>query len=388
MKRVYLDFAATTPVDPEVFDAMKPYFLEKFGNPSSIHKYGQETKAAIEDSRNTIAKGIGATPAEVVFVSSGTESDNYALKGVASVIQKKGKNHIITSKVEHHAILETCEYLAEHGFSVTYVPVDEYGRVNPEDIKKAIRPETGLISIMYANNEVGSINPISEIGTIAKESEVLFHTDAVQAFGKMKIDVDDLNVDLLSITAHKLYGPKGIGALYIRKGVEIKKLLHGGGQERGRRAGTESTPLIVGFAKAVEVSSKVMENDWKRISALKTYLKSKLQEKFSFVLFNGHPEFSLPNILSVSFDSSKINLDGEALILSMDVEGVAIASGSACTSGSVKPSHVLIGMGRDVETVKATIRFSMGRQTIKDDLDYAMNVLEKTILRIGKSVHN
>lgn len=384
MRRIYLDFASTTPLDPTVFEAMKPYFLDKYGNPSSIHQFGQEAKAAIEESREVIAKLIGANPAEVIFVGSGTESDNMALKGVALNMSTMGKNHIITTKVEHHAVLETCEYLAEHGFKISFLDVDEFGTVDTDLIKKTITPETGLISIMYVNNEVGSFNPIAEVGKIARENGIIFHTDAVQAFGKIPVDVNALNVDLLSITAHKLYGPKGIGALFIRRGVDLGKLLHGGGQEWGKRASTESTPLIVGFAKAAEIASGLMNSEWERLETLKNYLKDEIIKLFPYVIFNGNPEKCLTNMLSVSFDNSKIKIDGEALILGLDLEGVAVSSGSACTSGSVKPSHVLLAMGKDIETAKATVRFSMGRSTTKIDLDYALEALTKVVKRASQ----
>jgi cysteine desulfurase len=383
MKRIYLDHTATTPLDPLVFEAMSPYFIEKYGNASSIHRYGQDAKAAIEESREVVAKLIGAKPAEIVFVGSGTESDNMALKGAALHMKRAGKNHIITTKVEHHAVLETCEYLAENGFQVTFLNVDEYGTIDPEVVRKAITYNTGLISIMHVNNEVGSINPIAEVGEIAKENGIIFHTDAVQAFGKIPVNVKDLHVDLLAITAHKLYGPKGIGALYIRRGVVVEKLLHGGGQEWGKRASTESVPLIVGFAKAAEIASGLMDSDWKRLNQLKLYLTEEIKKKYPFAIFNGHPKDNIPNIVSVSFDDSKIKVDGEALILGLDLEGVAVSSGSACASGSVKPSHVLLAMGRSKETAKATVRFSTGRRTTKEDLDDALNALEKVITRIG-----
>jgi cysteine desulfurase len=384
MKKIYLDHTATTPLDPLVFEAMKPYFLEKYGNASSIHRYGQEAKAAIEESREVMAKLIGALPGEVIFVGSGTESDNMALKGAALKMKSVGKNHIITTKVEHHAVLETCEYLAENGFQITFLDVDEYGTVDPEIIRKAITSGTGLISIMHVNNEVGSISPIAEVGEIAKENGIIFHTDAVQAFGKIPVNVNDLNVDLLSITAHKLYGPKGIGALYIRRGVVVEKLLHGGGQELGKRASTESVPLIVGFVKAAEIASGLMDSEWKRLNKLKLYLTEEIKKRNPFVIFNGHPRNYVSNIVSVSFDDSKIKVDGEALILGLDLEGVAVSGGSACTSGSVKPSHVLLAMGRNKETAKATVRISMGKSTSKEDLDCAVEKLEKVIKRVAK----
>ncbi|MDP2208758.1 MAG: cysteine desulfurase family protein [Bacteroidota bacterium] len=384
MRRIYLDYTATTPVDPQVFEEMKSYFMEKCGNPSSIHKYGQEAKAAIEESRDIIAGYIGAAPGELFFMSSGTESNNTAIKGLAPKLKALGKNHIITSKVEHHAVLESCEYLSEQGFDITYLDVDEFGVVNLEQLKNSITSRTGLISIMFANNEVGSINPVAQIGAIAKSRGILFHTDAVQAFGKIPVNINELNVDLLTITAHKLYGPKGIGALYVRKGVELEKLMHGGGQERGRRAGTESPALIVGFAKAAQIAHDLMQTESDKILKLKQRLKSKIENEFPFAIFNGHPIQSLPNILNVSFDSKKIKIDGEALILNMDLEGIAVTSGSACTSGSVKPSHVLLAMGRNVETAQATIRFSFGRFTTEEEVDFAFDVLKKTINRIGE----
>ncbi len=384
MRRIYLDYTATTPVDPQVFEEMKSFFIEKCGNPSSIHKYGQEAKAAIEESRDIIAELIGAHPSELIFLSSGTEANNTAIKGIAPKLKALGKNHIITSKVEHHAVLETCDFLSERGFVITYLDVDEFGVINLEQLKKAITSKTGLISIMFANNEVGTINPVSLIGEIAKTNGILFHTDAVQAFGKIPVNVNESNIDLLTITAHKLYGPKGIGALYVRKGIELEKLMHGGGQERGRRAGTESPPLIVGFAKAAQIMHDLMQTESDRILKLKQRLKSKIENEYSFAIFNGHPTQCLPNILNVSFDSKKIKIDGEALILNMDLEGIAVTSGSACTSGSVKPSHVLLAMGRDVETAQATIRFSLGRYTTEEEVDYAFDVLKKTIDRIGE----
>lgn len=384
MRNIYLDYSATTPVDQEVFDAMKPYFCENYGNPSSIHKYGQQAKAAVEESREKIANYIGAQSGELFFVGSGTESDNFAIKGTAKKLKLNGKNHIITSKAEHHAVFETCEYLSHTGFDVTFLDVDEFGKVLPQDIQNAINPRTGLISIMYVNNEVGTINPIPKIGNIAKANKIIFHTDAVQAFGKIPIDVNNLNIDLLSITAHKIYGPKGIGALYIRKGIELEKMLHGGGQEYGKRAGTESTSLIVGFAKASEIIMNNWSAEKEKYSRLRDTLRKKIEKYMPFAVFNGDSDNSIPNILSMSLESSKIKIDGESLILNLDLEGISVTSGSACTSGSVKPSHVLLALGRDVETAKATIRFSFGRYTTEEEVDYTFEVLKKTINRIGK----
>jgi cysteine desulfurase len=384
MRRVYLDHTATTPLDPRVFEAMKPYFLEKFGNASSIHRFGQEARAALDESRAVLAQLIHAKEGELYFTGSGTEADNFALKGVARAMRKRGKLHIITSKVEHHAVLETCEFLEAEGFSVAYVGVDGSGRVLPEEVRRAITPTTGLISVMHANNEVGTINPIEEIATIAKQHGILFHTDAVQSFGKVPIDVVTMGIDLLSLSAHKIYGPKGIGAIYIKKGVEIDKFLHGGGQERGRRASTEAVPLAVGFAKAASLMHETMEQENKRLSDLKNRLRTMLEERFPYLLVNGDREQSLPHILNVSFESSKVDVEGDELLLNLDLAGVAVTSGSACTSGSMKPSHVLLAMGRDERTAKATIRFSMGRSTTLEDIEYAVDVLEKVVDKIAR----
>lgn len=386
MRKVYLDHTATTPLDARVFDAMKPYFLEKFGNASSVHQFGQEARAALDESRSTIAQMIGAKEGEVFFTGSGTEADNFALKGIAWALRKRGKTHIITSKVEHHAILESCEFLEREGFSVTYLDVDEYGMVDPEDVRRFITTDTGLVSIMHANNEVGTINPIAKIAQVAKAHGVIVHSDGVQTFGKLPIDVNELGIDLLSMSAHKIYGPKGIGALYIRKGLEIEQLMHGGGQERGRRAGTEAVPLAVGFATAARLMEESMGIEWKRLGSLKKRLRSMLEERFSFLIFNGHPTHALSHILNVSFDSSKVDIESDVLLLNMDLAGVAVTSGSACTSGSMKPSHVLLAMGRDERTTQATIRFSMGRSTTEEDIDYTVEALEKIVERIAKVV--
>ncbi|HZY10307.1 MAG TPA: cysteine desulfurase family protein [Bacteroidota bacterium] len=386
MKTVYLDYSATTPLDPRSFDAMRPFFLEKFGNASSIHRVGQEARAALDNSRDKIAQLLAVDAGEIYFVSGGTEANNFALKCIAWRMREDGKTHIITSKSEHHAILDTCEYLEHTGFQVSYIDVDDYGMVEPEEIGKRVRSTTGLITTMHSNNEIGTINPISEIAAIAHEHNVIFHSDAVQSFGKIPLRVPDLQVDSLSLSAHKIYGPKGIGVLYVRKGIEIERLMHGGGQERGRRAGTENIPLIVGFATSAELIISEMESEQGRISELRNKMKSMLQQKNSFIIFNGHPTHVLPNILNISFDSRKIDIDGEALLFNLDLAGIAVASGSACTSGSMTPSHVLSAMGRDLKTAKASIRFSLGRATTEEDLDYTVNTLEGIINRIGKVI--
>lgn len=385
MRRVYLDHTATTPLDPQVFEAMEPYFLEKYGNASSIHQFGQEARAALDESRDVIAKLIGAQPGEVFFVGSGTEANNFALKGVAWEMRKaSSKNHIITSKIEHHAVLGTCEFLKENGFALTFLDVDQEGVVNPDDVRRAVTSKTGIISIMHANNEVGTIEPIAEIARIAHENQILFHSDAVQSFGKIPISVTELGVDLLSLSAHKIYGPKGIGALYIRKGIKMERLLHGGGQERGRRGGTENVPLAVGFARASSLVLQDRVHESARLEQLKNKLWLMLKERSPWILVNGHATSSLPHLLSISFDSTRITIDGEALLFNLDLAGIAVTSGSACTSGSIEPSHVLLAMGRPEQTARATIRFSMGRSTSETDIEYTVDVLEDLVRRIGK----
>jgi cysteine desulfurase len=384
MRRVYLDHTATTPLDPAVFEAMKKCYTERFGNASSIHHFGREARAALDESRDTLARLIGAQSGEVFFVSCGTEADNFALKGVAAAMLRRGKNHVITSKSEHHAILETCQFLEQNGCTVTYLPVDEHGRVRVEDVRAAITGRTGLISIMHANNEVGTISPVEDIARVAKEHGIAFHSDAVQSFGKIPVRVDDLGVDLLSLSAHKIYGPKGIGALYVRRGVDIDRFIHGGGQERGRRAGTENVPLAVGFAEAASLIHGRMEADQHRFAQLKERLQSGLRELFPWIIFNGHPREALPNILNFSFDSRRLSIDGEALLFNLDLAGIAATSGSACTSGSMEPSHVLLAMGRDTATARATLRFSMGRSTTEEDIDYTLSVLAEVVGRTGK----
>ncbi len=375
MRRVYLDHSATTPLDPLVLEAMAPYLSGVFGNASSIHSFGREARAALEESREHIATLLNARVDEVFFTSGGTEADNNALKGVARVNAGRGKKHIVVSAIEHHAVLHPAESLKAEGFKVDLVPVNEYGFVDPEAVEKAITPETCLISIMHANNEVGTIQPIRQIARVARDRGIVVHSDAVQSVGKITVDFKEIGVDLLSISAHKFYGPKGIGAIVIRRGTEIMPLIEGGAQESNRRAGTENVALAVGFARALALALDSLESEASRLEDLRTYLHKQLADRFEGVIFNEHPDFHLPHILSVSFDSSRRDVDGEALIMGMDLRGVAVTSGSACTSGSLQPSHVLLAMGRDVKTAKATIRFSMGRSTTKDDLDYAIDAL-------------
>ncbi|HEX9829048.1 MAG TPA: cysteine desulfurase family protein, partial [Bacteroidota bacterium] len=352
----------------------------------SIHSFGREAKTLLEESRETIATCIGARSEEVYFTSGGTESNNHAIRGIVSSVTNSGKNHVIVSAVEHHSVLHPAESLREMGFSVDILPVDSTGLVNPDDVRRAITNKTCLVSIMHANNEVGTIQPIGEIGRIARERGIIFHTDAVQTVGKIPVAIDELNVDLLSISAHKMYGPKGIGAVFIRKGTKIDSLIKGGAQENNRRAGTQNVPQAVGFAKAVEISSQRMTDDAIHSNRLTNILKSKIMSLGEGIFLNGHQRQSLPNIVSVSFDSAVRAIDGEALIMGMDLRGVAVTSGSACTSGSLEPSHVLLAMGRDEKTARATIRFSVGRSTTEDDVDYAVDALRNVLQTIEKTV--
>lgn len=379
MKRIYLDHTATTPLDARVVDAMRPYFSEIFGNASSVHSFGREAKAVLENARATIAKAIGAEVGEIFFTSGGTESDNFAIRGVAHAQRTKGKNHIITAAAEHHAVLEPCEMLRKEGFDVTVLPVDSDGRVSAEHVHDAITDNTSLVSIMHSNNEVGTINPINAIAEVAHARGVLVHTDAVQSLGKIPLNLNELNVDLMSISAHKLYGPKGIGALFIRRGVEITSLLVGGGQERGRRAGTENVPLAVGFAKAVELAIAEMPTEMPRLTELRQNLESRIRQEFDAAVVNGHSTERLPHIVNISFDSRKVRMEGEMLVVNMDLAGIAVTSGSACTSGSMQPSHVLLAMGRDPETAKATLRFAFGKSNSPSDIEIVMEALHKTI---------
>jgi cysteine desulfurase len=377
-EKIYLDYSATTPVDPEVVEAMEPYFSRSFGNASSIHAFGRETKIVLEESRENIARAIGAEPGEIFFTSGGTEADNHALVGVAFAAKRaQGKHHLILSSVEHHAVLHCAEYLAANGFEVTSLPVDEFGRVDPDDVRKTIRRETALVSIMHANNEIGTLQPIRDIAKVARDRGVVFHSDTVQSVGKIQVDVDELSADLLALSAHKFYGPKGIGAIYIRKGVDVDSFMHGGAQERNRRAGTENIPLIAGFAKALEIAHRDMEKNIAHANELKQELKGLLSHRFDSIFFNGHPVDALPSIVNVSFDSAKADIDGEALLVNMDLLGVAVTSGSACSSGSMEPSHVLAAIGRDRKTARASIRFSTGKATTMEEIRKAVDVLEE-----------
>ncbi len=377
MKKVYFDYAATTPTDPEVLAAMEPYFFEKFGNTSSLHAYGQEAKKALEDSRQELAEFINAKPEEIVFTSGGTESDNSALLGVAYALEKKG-NHIITSTIEHHAISVPAKFLEKKGFKVTYLGVDKDGLVSCDDLKKAITDKTILISVMHANNEIGTIEPIAQLGTIAKEKGIYFHTDAVQTIGHIPINVDQLNVDLLSLSAHKFYGPKGVGALYIRKGTRLETFMRGGDQERGRRASTHNTSGIVGLAKAIQLCQKNMESETKFQTAMRDRLIKEIPVRIPEVRLNGHPGQRLPN--NVNFSIKYI--EGESILLSLDMFGIACSTGSACTSSSLEPSHVLLAIGLDHATAHGSLRITLGRWTKESDIDYLLEKLPQVVQKL------
>ena len=373
---IYLDNAATTKTAPEVVEAMLPYFTEHFGNASSIYRLGSESKKAINQARQTIAESIGAKPEEIYFTAGGSESDNWALKATAEAYASKGK-HIITSKIEHHAILHTCEYLEKRGFEVTYLDVDEFGCVNPDAVRAAIRPDTILISIMFANNEIGTIEPIAEIGAIAKEKGILFHTDAVQAFGQLPINVDECHIDMLSASAHKLNGPKGIGLLYIRTGVKIRSFVHGGAQERNRRAGTENVPGIVGFGVAVERAMRIMQQKTEKEIELRDYLIQKLSE-IPYCRLNGHPVKRLPNNVNFSFAF----IEGESMLIMLDGKGICASSGSACTSGSLDPSHVLLAIGLKHEEAHGSLRLTLSEENTREEMDIVVEEVKKIVQRL------
>ena len=370
-KFVYLDNAATTKMAPEVLDAMMPYLTESYGNPSSIYSFAADSKRAVDEQRALIAETIGAKSNEIYFTAGGTESDNWALKATAEAYKQKG-NHIITTKIEHHAILHTCEYLEKQGFEITYLDVDENGIVKLEDLKKAIRPTTILITIMYANNEIGSIQPIQKIGEIAHENKVLFHTDAVQAMGQVKIDVDDCHIDMLSASGHKINGPKGIGFLYIRTGLKLRSYIHGGAQERKRRAGTENVPGIIGFGKAIQLSMDTLVKRTKQESELRDYYIKRVLDEIPHTRLNGHPTKRLANNTNISFRF----IEGEALLIRLDMEGICGSSGSACTSGSLDPSHVLLAIGLPHEMAHGSLRLTLSADTTKEEIDYVIEKLK------------
>lgn len=377
MKRVYFDNSATTQTHEEVAKIMVEYMTEKYGNPSSIHSFGREAHKAVEEARAQVATLLGANPNEIFFTSGGTEADNLAIKGVALANRKKG-NHIITTAIEHHAVLHTCEFLEKEGFVVTYLPVDENAMVSLEDVKKAITDKTILISVMYANNEVGTMQPIREIGQLAKEKGIYFHTDAVQAVGSYPVNVDDDHIDLLSLSGHKFNGPKGIGALYVRRGVRIGSIQKGGSQERGMRAGTENVPGIIGLGKASELAGIEMDEKIKKLTGLREKLIEGIMAKIPDVKLNGHRTARLPGNVNFSF----LYVEGESLLLNLDLKGVAASSGSACTSGSLDPSHVLLAMGLTHEVAHGSLRLSLGRNNTEADADYCLEVLPGILERL------
>ena len=374
---VYMDHSATTYVRKEVLEAMIPYYTEFFGNPSSIYSITRVTKKAIDTAREKVAKALGAEPDEIYFTSGGSESDNWAIKGIAWANRKKG-NHIITSSIEHHAVLHTCQYLEKEGFTVTYLPVDQYGLVDPADLEKAITDQTILVTIMYANNEIGTIEPVAELGAIARKHKIPFHTDAVQVIGNVPVDVKAQNIDLLSLSAHKFYGPKGVGDLYIRKGTKIDNLIHGGGQERRRRAGTENIAGIVGLGKAIELATADIEGHNRKILALRDRLMKGILDTIPDSHLNGHPEKRLPGNINISFKF----IEGEGILLWLDDEGICASTGSACTSGSLEPSHVLLATGLPVEISHGSLRLTLGNVNTDADVDFVLEVLPKVVSRL------
>jgi len=379
IKRIYLDYAATTPVDPRVLKAMEPYFSEKFGNTMSLHSFGQEAKTALEESREIVADLMGAKPSEVIFTSSATESNNLALKGVAFANRKKG-NHIIISSIEHSCIMESAKWLEQQGFEITRLKVDKYGLVDPEDVKKAIKKETILVSIMHANNEIGTIEPIEEIGKICKERGVYFHTDAAQSFGKIPINVSKMNIDLMTVSSHKMYGPKGAAALFVREGTKIEPILHGGGHEMGLRSSTVNVAAIVGFAEACKICKKEMEKEAKRLTKLRDKLIKGVLEKIPGSHLNGHPTKRLPNNANFWFEG----VEGESIVIQLDLLGIAASTGSACSSEKLEPSHVLLAIGLRPEQAHGSLRLSLGRWTKEKEIDYVLKVLPKVIDKLRK----
>ncbi len=377
MNTIYLDNNATTKTDEEVVKAMMPYLLDNYGNPSSIYKIGRENKKVVEDSREKIAKILNCEPNEIYFTSGGSESDNTAIRGIAYSYKNKG-NHIITSKIEHPAVLETCKQLEKEGFEVSYIGTDENGIVDLEELKKEIKQTTTLITIMFANNEIGTLQPIKEIGEIAKKNNIIFHTDAVQAVGSVLIDVKELNIDSLSLSAHKFYGPKGIGVLYVRKGIKFEKFVNGGHQERNKRAGTENVAGIVGLAKAIELAYRDLEEHNKKIKELRDYYVEQVKEKIPYIKINGDMEKRLPGNSNISFRF----IEGEGLLLNLDLKGICASSGSACTSGSLDPSHVLLAIGLPHEIAHGSLRISIGKYNTKEEIDYLVENLVEIVGRL------
>ncbi len=384
MRRVYLDHTATTPVRDEVVQAMMPFFSRDFANPSSVHAQGREAKSALEQSRAVLAGAIGAQPGEIFFTSGGTESNNLAILGVLEAAKAGGKNHVITSAAEHHAVLDPCGYLSSLGCEVTVLPVNSCGVVRLADLERVLTSRTALVTIMHSNNEVGSISPIREIVEIAHKAGVIVHSDAVQSLGKIAINVNEPAVDMMSMSGHKVYGPKGIGALFIRKGIDLQPVFRGGGQERGKRPGTENVPCAVGFAKAVELAVTSMDQESRRLAGLRDQLEAGIRSEFPAAMINGDPDNRLPHVLNISFDSKKLPMQGEMLLMNMDLKGIAVTSGSACTSGSMQPSHVLLAMGRDNNTAKATLRFAFGKDNTDDDVRYVLEALAEVLAMMQK----
>ena len=374
---IYMDNAATTPVHPEVYEAMKPYFSEVYSNPSAVYTFAGKAGRAVDEARRTIASVINAKPEEVYFTAGGSESDNWAIIGAAEGNCNKGK-HIITTRIEHHAVLNTCKYLEKHGFEVTYLDVDKYGRVSPEDVENAIRPDTILISVMTANNEIGSIQPIEEIGGIAKDHGILFHTDAVQAMGHIQIDVEKMNIDMLSARAHKLNGPKGVGLMYIRKGIAIPSFIHGGVQERGRRAGTLNVPGIVGFATAARMAEESMTERSQYVTGLRDYFIDRVLNEIDGSRLNGDRIDRLPNNVNLSF----LGINGETLLIILDQNGICASSGSACSSGSLDPSHVLTAIGLSRQEAGSSLRFTLSEKNTRDEIDYTIDIIKKALLTL------
>jgi cysteine desulfurase len=374
-RRVYLDHNASTPVHPDVVAEMLPYFGQVFGNPSSIHGFGREAREAVDAARDRVAAFLRARPDEIVFTSGGTESDNFGVKGLAWA---RGRGHVITSKIEHHAVLRTCQTLEAQGFTVTYLPVDAHGMIDPDDVRRAMRPDTIAISIMHANSEVGTIQPVRAIGAIAREHGVPFHVDAVQTFGKVPIDVDAFNIDLLSFSGHKIYGPKGVAGLYIRKGTKMVSVQHGGEHERRRRAGTENVPGIVGLGKAVEVRGRDMKEEATRLTGLRDRLWEGIRARVPDVRLNGHPTERVPGTANICYR----NVESESIVLGLDLKGIAVSAGSACTSGSVEPSYVLVAMGVPLEWAMGAVRSSLGRSTTAEDVDYVVASVEPIVRKL------